>query len=506
MKNLDAILTFDLGTTGLKCCLFDEHGLEVASATQAYPTLFPRAGWAEQNPEDYWTAAVAACRTLFSEPSTASYRVRAIGLSGHMNGCLPVDRAGNPVHPEILHSDGRSEAQCAQILSRISMQEFYALTGNRVDTHLSLPKILWIRDQRPEVYAKTAAFLNAKDYLRFKLCGVTGQTDYSDASLTCALDIRAGVWAEGLLSTLGLDRRKFPELRASVEIAGTLTREAAAALVLPQGTPVSMGGGDAACVTRGAGVSGQDEAYVNVGSSAWVSLLHDGPLLDPGMRLQNFFDLDGMAYNVCGTVQNASSAVDWALQTLGKTWAELERMVPTSPVGASGVFFLPYLMGERTPHWDTQVRGSFLGLSQSHTTADLLRAVLEGVAFSLRSVCEVYADLGIPFSGLVLTGGAARSAAWRQILGDVLGLPLKLHPTPLGATGLGAALAAGCGVGLFPRLEWEPGRLETWESHQPDQTRREGYDRRFEVFQAAYEPLKAFHSALAGLPPAVTKR
>jgi len=267
------------------------------------------------------------------------------------------------------------------------------------------------------------------------------------------MDIKQPQWSAPLLRELGLDTAKFPEIHNSSEICGPLSREASRALGLPEGIPVVYGGGDAACATRGAGVRDLSSAYI--GSSAWISTLAPGPVENPKKRTQNFFDLDPRKCNVCGIVQNAGIAVDWAHSLVAETldYGIMDTEVAAVPPGSRGVLFAPYLMGERTSHWDANARGSFVVLSLHHTRSALLRSVYEGVAFALKDVLNMYADLGIQPEHLTLLGGGSKSRVWRSIFSDVFALPSTPHSAPTNATSLGAAMAAAVGTGLYADLD-----------------------------------------------------
>jgi xylulokinase len=487
------ILVYDIGTTSVKTAIFDAAGTPRASLSVPYKTRYPRPGWSEQDPEQFWEAAVQGTRKILASPEAAGVRIETIGLAGHMNGCLPVDASGRPTYPELIHSDSRSGVQCARLGASFGAEQLYAKTGNPVDVHLSLPKMLWLRDEQREAFDRTAWFLNSKDYLRFKLTGILGITDFSDASLTGIFDVRKRAWERDLIGELGLSESRFPEPRRSVDGGGVLSETAAGILDLPPGIPVSVGGGDAACATRGSGVSGAGEAYMSVGSSAWASMLAEAPVFD--RRIQNFFDLDGERCNICGTVQSAGSAVDWALDLfLGKAPEEYRRIedeLSELPPGSDGVMFLPYLMGERTPHWDPSARGVFAGLSLAGGRKQMLRAVYEGVAFALREITDIYGDLSMPIKSFTLLGGGIRSAFWRSMICDVIGRPVLLHPFPTHAIALGAAMAAGVSAGMWRTLKEAAEAIALKQEELfPDGRRFQIYGRYFAVYRDLYRRIK----------------
>jgi xylulokinase len=507
MADEAVLLTFDIGTTGNKCSLFSSDGRTLASVTVPYPTCYVRPGWAEQEPEDYWRSTAAGTKLLGERYPEYLKRVVGIGLSGHMNGMLPVDGAGQPLYREIIHADSRSEPQCRYIRERIAEDEFFRITGNRIDSHLSLSKVLWFRDEYPDLYRKTAAVLQSKDFIVGRLVGRMGTTDLSDASLTCALDISGKHWSSELLQEVGLELEKFPVILRSHDIVGELCTEAAQLLGLPAGLPVTAGGGDAACSTRGAGINDYTTAMNCIGSSSWISLLAAEPLLDAGMRIQNFYDIDGESCTICGTVQSAGSVVDWMADVLAKIedvpgmddsvrYQHLEQLASLSPPGANGMLLLPYFMGERTPHWNQDLKGSFVGLTPGHTRSDMARAVYEGVGFALRDVLQVFAENNLPVNELVLTGGGALSPFWNQLLSSLFSLPITIPSDPKQATSLGAATAAMVGLGMYRSYAEAAGARQYPVRFSPASAEAQAYDTLFSRYQAVYPAYAALCAAL----------
>ena len=465
------LLTCDVGTSGVKAALFDAKGVLVAAVTKNIKTYYDSPLFAEQRPEDFWRGTVEGIRELLALCEAAGYedmpeRIAAIGLSGHMNGLLPVDREGEPVYNHILHSDLRTGDICRRLRTIFLEKSYYDITGNRIDPHYSLPKILWLKEERPELEARTAHYLGSKDYLLSKLIGKPGLTDRSDASLTGLLDIHTGNWAEAIAAELQIDKSKLSEVHRGTEIAGPLTREAAESLGLLSGTPVSVGGGDGACAALGAGIYSPGMAYNCLGSTSWISVLSDRPILDEQMRCFSYFDLTGDYTSATGTVQSATSSFDWAAKNVGgfdledgDSFSRIQAMIASVPRGSEKLFFLPYLSGERTPYWDESLRGAFIGLCSAHGAAHMLRSVCEGVAYSLDLSLRVFADNGNAINELILLGGGGRNSLWSGILADVFGIPLRLHSRTTHATALGAAIAAGVGAGVFKNAEEGTKRL-----------------------------------------------
>ena len=498
----DLILTYDIGTTGNKCTIFDTAGKTLASVTVAYGTEYPRPGWSQQNAEDYWSSVVRGTNELVREYPELSSDVCCIGLSGHMNGMLPVDRAGNALIPEIIHSDNRSAGHCDLIRREIGDDEFFEITGNRIDSHLSLPKMLWFRDNHRSLYKKTAWFLQSKDYIAGRLTGCFGKTDLSDASLTCVLDLRNKCWSDRILTACSLDGDKMPELLSSHDRVGVLTAEVSGLLGLTQGIPVFAGGGDASCSARGAGVSDYSTAQNYIGSSSWISVLSAQPLIDSRRRIQNFYDIDGKSMNICGTVQSAGIALDWMMKELTgysgqmPSYREVEVAADTSPPGSSGVFFIPYLMGERTPHWNPALKGGFVGLSLIHRREDMIRAVFEGVALALRDVLEVFKENGLSVQELALSGGGAMSPFWNRMMSSIYGRPVKIPSSPKQATSLGAAIAAAVGAGLFPDYESAASLVQFERNYSLDSEQSAVYEHVFREYQSLYEPYASLSGEL----------
>jgi xylulokinase len=447
---MEMVLVYDVGTSSVKASLFTMDGRMYASTSAPYATSYPRPGWAEQDPTLFWEATIAATRSLLQEEGVAVSSIEGIGLAGHMNGALLVDEHGAPTHPFLIHSDSRSTVQRRRLERLWGQKELYRRTGNRTDEKLSLPKAMWIKDEEPEAFARSRWMISAKDYLRFKLTGSLGTTDYSDASLTGAFNIGGRRWDEELLSSVSIPATMMPYPRAATELDGTLSTQAAELLGLSAGLPVSTGGGDAASATRGAFIDGPNRGYLCLGTSAWISTLSVTMVTDPAMRLQHFFDLDGRMINLCATVQSAGSAIQWARSLL---WDSSEYRDEHASTQSAGVLFLPYLQGERTPHWDATSRGLFFGLSLSTTKSAMMRAVYEGVCFALREALEVYGDLNLLFESFTLMGGAINDPLLEVLLADILGRDLLYHPYPSEATGLGAALAAMVAIGAYRSLD-----------------------------------------------------
>lgn len=491
----DLILTCDAGTSAIKCSLFTADGRVLNAVRGEYPTIFPKPGWSEQDPGVIRDAMIHSIRLLLED--IGPERIACVGLSGTMNGCIPVTETGEVLYPNIIHSDSRAFAEIQDIAAVISPAEFYRLTGNRLDNHYTLPKILWLKKYEPAVFEKARWWLNTKDYLYGCLTGVWGVTDYSDASLTIALDIKAGCWAKDLLTDLHIDPARMPDIHTGHDTTHGISDAAAALTGLLPGTPVAVGGGDGACAARGSGLYQPGSAYACLGSSSWVSQLTEAPVLDPGARIFNYLDMDGRSNHTCGTIQCGGDAFNWAAEHLltggcdpVRSIASVEEMARGISPGAEGVYFLPTLMGERTPYWDPNTRGCLMGFTLYHNRAHVARAVYEGIAFALYSCAEVMRECGIPVKSLMLTGGGAKSNLWPDILASVFGIATRVHSQPGEGTSLGAAIAAGVGVGLFDSYESAAKMVQARSQHEPDPEWIKEYAAHFKVYSGMYDRLK----------------
>lgn len=497
----DLILTCDAGTTGCKCTVFTTKGEALCSVKRDYPTMYPRPKWAEQEPDRILNAVYDGIRELLLQVSPQ--RIACVGLSGSMNGCIPVDEEGNALHPNIIHSDSRTEAQVEQIGRVINKYHFYTLTGNRLDTHYTLPKILWFKEKLPDVYSHARWFMNIKDYIYAHMTGRIGYTDYSDATLTTALDINKKCWAADLLRELEIDIDRMPKIIPGHDIRGRITRKVYYRTGLITGTPVAIGGGSGCCTARGAGIVSPGSAYTYIGSSAWVSQIQDHPVLDPKARIFNYLDSDGSACHVIGNVQTGAAAFDWAIKNLMGTQegsmdiSRVENMARQVAPGAEGVLFLPTLMGSRTPYWDTNTRGVLMGFTLYHDRRHIARAIYEGVAYALNSCAQIISEYGTPIQSMMLTGGGARSGLWPDILAAVFGMSTQVHRAPGECTSLGAAMLAGVGAGIFSSYEDAASVVKTRSSHQVNPAWRAAYEESYAVYRDIYEHVHDLNDRIA---------
>jgi xylulokinase len=449
-------LGIDVGTSGVKAILVDPTGSVLASATAPLTLSTPRPGWAEQDPEAWWQATMAAVgRVLGAQPRAS---VASVGISGQMHSSVFLDRAGNVIRPALLWCDGRTTAECAEITDRVGGEDrLRDLASNPALEGFTLPKVLWLRNHEPAAFDRLATVLLAKDFVRYRLTGVLA-TEPSDASATLMFDTAHGTWSSAILSAVGLPSSILPSVGGSAEVLGKVTSEAAALTGLEPGTPVVGGGADNACGAAGVGVVEPGEAVASWGTSGTVLAPIPEPRVDPALRAHTFCHVAPGMWYLMGVVLSAGGAFAWYRDQLARDVAILDNAnetlnaeADTMPPGAAGVTFLPYLQGERTPHRDASARGALLGLTLAHTRAHVTRAVLEGVCFALRDSLTILQELGLTTDHVLLTGGGARSAFVRQLQADVYGLPVCTVNREEGPA-FGAALLASVGAGAFRDL------------------------------------------------------
>jgi xylulokinase len=504
MKQL--ILAHDLGTSGNKATLFTTEGRLVRSVTVPYGTRYFNGNWAEQDPEDWWNAVRASTQELTREISARD--VAVIAFSGQMMGCLCVDRNGRPLRPAILYCDQRAVKECDSLLARIEPQELYRITGHRPSASYSAEKLMWVRDHEPEIYRGTFKMLHAKDWLNFRLTGVMA-SDYSDASGTNVLDLAALRWSEKLVQLAGIDGEKLPVLKASTDVLGGLTAAAAGDLGLAAGTPVVAGGGDGVCAGVGVGSVKPGVTYTYLGTSAWIATTTEKPIFDPAMRTFTWAHAVPGYVHPCGTMQTAGGAYAWLKNVVGtfeklagvelgmSPYELMDREVAKSPPGARGIVFLPYLLGERSPRWDPDARGAFIGLTLEHTRADLLRSVLEGVTLNLGIILDIF-RAHLPIEEMTAIGGGAKGGVWRRIMADVYQARIA-RPTLLEeATSMGAAIIGGVGAGVFKGFDAAERFITIEDRTAPDPAAAAVYGKAKELLNASYDALAPIFPRFAG--------
>lgn len=502
------ILAHDLGTTGDKASLFDGAGTCLASEFSAYGVEYPHPNWAEQNPEDWWQAVCMSTQTLMREGRIAPQDIACIVFSGQMMGAVAVDRQARPLRNAIIWADTRAIEESRQVIEKVGFEKGYQITGHRISSSYSCAKMMWVREHQPEIYKQAHKFLQAKDFIVARLTGHF-VTDFSDASGTNLLDLETRDWSDEILAACGLNPALLPELHASTDVVGEITSRAADEIGLASGTPVIIGGGDGCCAATGAGVVAEGSAYNYLGSSSWIGIATRKPILDPTLRTFTFVHLVPGMYSPTGTMQAAGGSYQWLRDTFCLPERETaERLqispyelmnlqVEKSPPGANNLIYLPYLLGERSPRWNPKASGAYIGLTIRHGRADIMRATMEGISLNLRVILEAFQKQGARIAEMRVIGGGARSGVWRQILADIFGLRVVRPRLLEDATSMGAAIAGGVGVGLFPDFEVATALTPVIDRNQPNAQLKEKYDRLYEIFNQCYEALEPLYDRLA---------
>lgn len=488
----------DLGTSASKFLLVDEVGRVLNTVTKEYPLSFPRPGWSEQDPAHWWQACLAGVPELLA--GFDAKQVAGIGVGGQMHGLVALDAAGNVLRPAILWNDGRTAAQVDYLNETVGNDKLSAWTGNIAFAGFTAPKLLWMRQNEPDLFARIAKILLPKDYLVYRLTGVHA-TDYSDASGTLLLDVAHKRWSSEMLDLCDVTEAQMPTLFDSWQPVGTLTAAAATALGLPTDVVVCAGAGDNAAAAIGTGTVGEGRCNISLGTSGTVFISSEQFRVDPHNALHAFAHADG-GFHLMGCMLSAASCNKWWMEDIlhdGDYAAGQEAIVPEK-LGRSHVFYLPYLMGERSPINDTNARAVFLGMTMDTTRADMTQAMLEGVAFALRDSVEVARSLGLDISRSTLCGGGSRSPLWRTILANVLGIPLDLPATEQGP-GYGAALLALVACGRYRNVaEVSRAMLHIQATVQPDPELTALYDARYAEFKQIYPACRPLFASLAGTP------
>ena len=484
------IIAHDLGTSGDKASLHDASGRLIAAHTERYPVDFGAGGKAEQDPEAWWEAFCAANRALLREAGVEASDVACVAMSGQMMGLVLVDEHDQALRPAIIWADTRAQAERDVLVERVGLERAYDAMGHRIDATYSLPKAMWIREHEPEVWERTTGILLAKDYITLRLTGAR-LTDPSDASGTNAWDQREQSWSAEMLAAAEIDVDLLPEVLASSAIAGGVTADAATATTLAAGTPVVVGGGDGACAALGAGsVSRASGANATLGSSSWIQVSSDEPLRDPLMRFMAFDHVIPGLVAATGTMQAGGASLDWVAEVLGITsTAELDALVASAgdvEAAAEGLYFLPYLLGERSPIWDSSVRGMFLGISRHHGRAHMARAVLEGVAFNMATILFALREVAGDIDVVDAIGGGARSRTWLRIMADTWGVTIRRRSLTDEANSLGAAVVGGIGVGLIHSWDVADGLSHVTETIEPVDSAHRSALEQHERFADAY--------------------
>lgn len=487
-------LGIDVGTSGLKAILVNEKAKIIADTLIEYPMNIPKPGWAEQEPNLWWKALLKALALLRKKVPDSKERVCGIGLTGQMHSSVFLDKELNVIRPAILWCDQRTGRECDEITEKLGFDELVKLTLNRALTGFTLPKLLWLKNREPRNYRNLKKLLVCKDYIRLRLTGELA-TDVSDASGTLMFDVKNRRWSNELVEKLDIDPQILPRCYESTEITGYLSKKSAELLGLKQGIPVVAGGGDQPAGAVGNGIVEEGLLLISIGTSGVVFSAHNKPLFDKKARLHSFCHSVPGLWHSMGVMLSAGGSFRW-LRELARELApkidytKMTKLAKKIPPGSEGLFFLPYMTGERTPHFDPYARGVFFGLSLSHTFGHLVRAVIEGVSFALRDSVEIMRERGIKIEKIYLTGGGAKSKFWTQTMADVLGEPLLRLEVDEGPA-YGSALLCMVGTGKFKSVKDAVKEcLKLKDEFKPCPQRVSEYEKRYRIFSSLYPCFK----------------
>ncbi|MFZ0981617.1 MAG: xylulokinase [Candidatus Acidiferrales bacterium] len=454
------VMGIDVGTGGTRAVIIDASGRILVSVTEEHePFASPHIGWAEQHPEDWWRAARVAIRKALHESKLRADQISCVGFSGQMHGAVMLDAAGHVVRPALIWCDVRTQKQCDDLTAQLGRERLIELTCNPALTNFTLTKLLWTREHEPENWQRVRSVMLPKDYVRFKLTGQAA-TDVADASGTLLLDVARRKWSSEIMKAVQIDESVLPALHESHEVCGKVSAAGAEASGLAPGTAVVAGAGDQAAGAVGMGIVTPGTVSATIGTSGVVFAATDRPVTDARGRLHTFCHAIPNRWHVMGVTQAAGLSLRWLRDTFfkdcakdsGDIYGQMTAEAETAPPGAENLLWAPYLMGERAPYLDPNVRGALVGLTASHGRPHVIRAVLEGVAFSLRDTFTIFEEMRIPVKHIRLGGGGARSPVWRRIQSEVYGREVEIVEAEEGAA-YGAAILAGVGANLWPSVE-----------------------------------------------------
>lgn len=494
------LLAHDIGTSGNKATLFSTEGDLIKSKTVSYEAHYFHDTWVEQEAEDWWEAVCRSSKELIRDAGIEAKEIAAVSFSGQMMGCLCVDKEGRPLRPSIIWADSRAQKQVQQIEKKISQKDYYHISGHRNTASYGIQKLMWIRDNEPETYKKTYKVFNAKDYIVFKLTG-NFYTEPSDANSFGCFDLKEFKWSDRILGCTGIDGEKLPEIVPSTYIAGGVTRKAAAKTGLAEGTPVVMGGGDGVVANIGCGSIAPGKTYCCMGTSAWITTTAKQPVFDEQMRTVTWAHVIPGLYAPNGTMQYAGGSFSWVKNTICSMESEMAKMLEASPydymnqqvkesaIGAGGVIFLPYMLGERAPRWNPYAKGAWLGMKPENTRGDLLRSVLEGITMNL-CICLDILRTKTKIEEITVVGGGARSEVWQQIMADVYDAKIKVPRLLEEGGAMGAAVIGGVGAGIYKDFSAIEHFIRIDKVQIPDRDSVEKYKRIKDIFDKYYFALE----------------
>ncbi len=510
MVEKEYFLVYDLGTSGVKAVLFNTEGRAIAREYRRYNTYYVRPQWVEQSPEEWWVAVVESTRNILRKTKIPPEKIAAISFSGHFPGCVPVDKEGRVVRKYVMiWADLRAEEQGKKLVEKLGGYEnFYKIHGlGHPLGMLSISKVMWLKENEPEVYNRTYKFLQTWDYIILKLTGkFVG--DYGGASNTGWLDVRKRKYSEEILEAAGIDMDKLPDLYESHDVVGYVTDEAAKVTGLKPGTPVVAGAGDVPAAAVGAGVVKEGISYICTGTAFWSGIFTNSPMISPQYRICTLCSMIPGKYTPHQFTHSGSASIDWFIEHFlisEKEGAEragisiydvIQIKAEQVPIGSGGLVFLPYLMGGGAPHNKSYIKGGFLNLTLAHRKEHFIRAIMEGVALTMREIIEIFREEGAKIELIRLIGGSAQNATWRKIMADVLGVELLVPELLQEANCLAAAVAAGIGVGIYKDYSIVEKLIRDIAVEKPDSEAHKIYTEIYKVYKNIWRTLDSIYKQL----------
>ena len=484
----------DLGTSAVKLLLMNEQGGIEKIVSREYPLSFPHSGWSEQNPYDWYVQTVDGLKELLSECDKS--QVDGISFGGQMHGLVTLDEQDEVVRPAILWNDGRTTEETAYLNNVIGRDKLTEYTANIAFAGFTAPKILWMQKNEPELWAKVKKIMLPKDYLAYRLSG-TFCTDYSDASGMLLMDVKNKCWSKEMMEICDVKEEQLPKLFESYEVTGSLTEEAAAALGLTTNCKIAAGAGDNAAAAVGTGTVGDGGCNISLGTSGTIFISSKEFGVDRFNALHSFDHADGN-FHLMGCMLSAASCNKWWMDEIigTKDYGKEQEPITDDKLGENNVYYLPYLMGERSPHNNPDARALFIGMSMDTTRADMTQAVLEGVAFAMRDCYEIAKDLGINITETKICGGGAKSPLWRKIMANVLNINVNIIESEEGP-GLGGAMLAAVACGEYASVQEAADKIvKVIGTEKPDPALAAKYDKKYAKFKEIYPTVKGLYDTL----------
>lgn len=504
------LIGIDLGTSAVKTVLFDEKGNEVTSSAEEYPLYQPQNGWAEQDPNQWWTACTKTLKLVLEKAKVNAKDICGLGISGQMHGLVMLNEKGEVLRNSIIWCDGRTTEECREITEKIGKEKLIEINANPALEGFTASKILWVKKHEPDIYDKCCHVLLPKDFIRYKLCGVFA-TDVSDASGTNLFDVANRCWSNEIITKLEINAEMLPKVYESCEVTGRVTKLASAQTGLAQGMPVAGGAGDNAAAAVGTGVVENGKAFTTIGTSGVIFSHSDKVSIDKKGRVHTFCSAVPNSWTVMSCTLSAGGSLQWfknnfcneeiqkAAEMQTDPYAIMDKQAKGLPIGAEKLLFLPYLMGERSPILDSSARGVFFGLSGIHTRAHMIRAVMEGVTYSLKNCLDVLAEMGVNPQQMLITGGGAKSEFWRQMLADAYNCTVITSKVKEGPA-LGAAILAGVAAGVYSSVQAACKELvKLGEKQQPIPQNTQEYEKYYAVYKSIYPAIKENFTMLNSL-------